>query len=97
MISKRTFQSRIFKSLTVLTGLDKDEIADACVPFENSTFDRCHFIWDKFKSQNYTTLFAEDTGWLGLFNYFRGGFTKQPTDYYLPVDYRKNLMFCCWK
>ncbi len=69
--------------ISVLTGLDKDEITDACVPYDNSTFDRCHFIWDKFKAQNYSTLLAEDTGWLGLFNYFRGGFTKQPTDYYL--------------
>ncbi|XP_037024597.1 uncharacterized protein LOC119066315 [Bradysia coprophila] len=67
----------------VLTGLDKDEIIDACVPYDNTTFDRCHFIWDKFKTQNYSTLFAEDTGWLGLFNYFRGGFSRQPTDFYL--------------
>lgn len=52
--------------IPVLTGLDKDEIQDACVPYENSTFDRCHFIWNKYKRQNYTTLFAEDTAWLGL-------------------------------
>lgn len=68
--------------MPALAGLDEDEMQSACMPYKNETFDQCHFIWDDFKRRNYTTVFAEDMSWLGLFNYFRPGFKRSPTDFY---------------
>lgn len=68
--------------MPVLAGLDEDEMQAACMPNKSDTFDQCHFIWDEYKRRNYTTMFAEDMAWIGLFNYFKNGFTRAPTDYY---------------
>lgn len=65
----------------VLTGLDENELTSACIPNKSQTFDQCHFIWDDYRMKKYTTVFAEDMGSLGLFQYLRPGFEKQPTDY----------------
>lgn len=65
----------------VLTGLDEDELASTCLPFKNSSYDGCHFIWDHFKRQGFTTVLSEDMASLGLFNYMRRGFERQATDY----------------
>jgi Protein of unknown function (DUF229) len=55
----------------------------ACLSSNLSTyFDNCHFIWNEFKKVGYNTLFSEDSAALSLFNYFKNGFEKQPTDYY---------------
>lgn len=67
--------------IPVLTGLDESELASTCLPYKNSSYDRCHFIWDSYKQNGYTTLFAEDMASLGLFNYLRKGFNNQSTDY----------------
>lgn len=68
--------------MPALGGLDEDEMQAACMPNKNDTFDQCHFIWDEYKRRNYTTMFAEDMAWIGLFNYFKNGFSRAPTDYY---------------
>lgn len=67
--------------IPVLTGLDESELASTCLPYKNSTYDKCHFIWNIYKQNGYQTLFAEDMASLGLFNYLRKGFIQQPTDY----------------
>lgn len=69
--------------IPTLTGLDETELVTACIPTKNHTFDRCRFIWDEFKDQNYATAYVEDMASLGLFQYLRRGFKKQPTDYSL--------------
>lgn len=69
--------------IPVLTGLDADELAATCLPRANSTYDACSFIWDRYSEQGYATVFAEDMARLGLFNYFRTGFGRQPTDFRL--------------
>lgn len=69
--------------IPMLTGLSSDELNSACLSSNASLhFDNCHYIWDDFKKKNYSTLFAEDSAALGLFNYFKNGFEKQPTDFY---------------
>lgn len=74
--------------MPALAGLDEDEMQAACMPFKNETFDQCHFIWDEFKRRNYTTIFAEDMAWLGLFHYLKPGFKHQFTDFYnRPIIY----------
>lgn len=69
--------------IPTLTGLDENELVTACIPTKNHTFDLCHFIWNEFKNKNYSTTYVEDMASLGLFQYLRRGFKKQPTDYSL--------------
>lgn len=70
--------------IPLLTGLTSEELNGACLSSNSSIyFDNCHFIWDDFKQKGYGTLFSEDSALLSLFNYFKNGFEKQPTDYYL--------------
>ncbi|XP_053693115.1 uncharacterized protein LOC128741363 [Sabethes cyaneus] len=75
----------------VLTGLDLDELAAACLPNSttNNTFDLCPFIWHKFAAAGYRTFYAEDSSTLETFNYLRKGFHDQPTDYYLRNFFRQ--------
>lgn len=69
--------------IPLLTGLSANELDSACLSSNASIyFDNCHFIWDDFKHKGYGTLFAEDSAALSLFNYFKNGFEKQPTDHY---------------
>ncbi|KAL7030043.1 hypothetical protein ACKWTF_006493 [Chironomus riparius] len=70
--------------IPLLSGLSSDELASACLSSNASAyyFDNCHFVWNDFKNKGYSTLFAEDSAALSLFNYFKSGFDKQPVDYY---------------
>lgn len=68
----------------VLTGVTVEELANTCW-INNSHFDDCNFIWNDYKKHGYATVFAEDSAWMGLFNYQKRGFHKQPTDYYWGV------------
>lgn len=69
--------------IPMLTGLSSDELNGACLSSNSSLyFDNCHYIWDDFKKKGYGTVFAEDSASLGLFNYFKNGFEKQPVDFY---------------
>lgn len=67
----------------LLSGLTADELNGACLSSNASIyFDDCHFIWDDFNRKGYQTLFSEDSAVLSLFNYFKNGFEKQPTNHY---------------
>src|SRR5699024_265572 len=46
------------------------------------TFDEVPLIWKQFSREGYLTTFLEDMPDYGFF-YWRGGFEKQPTDYFL--------------
>lgn len=65
-----------------LTGLSAAELTDVCHSNTSSYYDHCRFIWDDFKRKGYSTLFSEDSATFGLFNYFKPGFDRQPTDFY---------------
>ncbi|KAJ8960975.1 hypothetical protein NQ318_020279 [Aromia moschata] len=67
--------------MPVLTGMLEGELRNTCWPSTNEHFDKCHFLWDDYKEKGYVTVYGEDSSWMGLFNYQRKGFTKQPTDY----------------
>lgn len=69
--------------IPVLTGKYEDEILNNC--YNKTFFDKCPFIWKSFKKNDYVTSFGEDTSWMGIFNYVRNGFKKQPTDYYWTI------------
>ncbi|XP_045468544.1 uncharacterized protein LOC123676588 isoform X2 [Harmonia axyridis] len=66
--------------IAVLTGDDEQTIEKSCRS-TGKYFDNCNLIWKHFKNNSYLTSFAEDSAWMGLFNYQKYGFQKQPTDY----------------
>ena len=66
----------------VLTGLSESELQASCWPTTDSHFDKCSFVWERFKKERYVTAFGEDASWMGVFNYQKRGFHTQPTDYY---------------
>lgn len=68
--------------MPVLTGHDEDELKRICWPTTTSKFDDCPFLWDRFRAKGYKTAYAEDAAWMGIFNYVKRGFRRQPTDYY---------------
>ncbi|CAH0557696.1 unnamed protein product [Brassicogethes aeneus] len=65
--------------IPVLSGLTEGELKDSC--WHGKHFDNCTFLWNMFKNKGYMTSFGEDSSWMGLFNYMRHGFSRQPTDY----------------
>lgn len=66
--------------IPVLTGQSEEEISKKCWS-NKKYFDNCTFLWNLYKKAGYTTAFGEDSTWMGIFNYNRKGFKKQPTDY----------------
>ncbi|XP_069698044.1 uncharacterized protein [Periplaneta americana] len=66
----------------VLSGLSEKELKDVCWPNKNAVFDECNWVWKNFSAAGYRTAFGEDATNIGLFNYVKRGFSKQPTDYY---------------
>uniref|UniRef100_A0A1A9ZN61 DUF229 domain-containing protein n=1 Tax=Glossina pallidipes TaxID=7398 RepID=A0A1A9ZN61_GLOPL len=71
--------------IPALSGLDESELAISCLgPTPHSAkYDKCSFIWKRYKDAGYRTAYAEDVGLMGLFSYCRSGFKRPPTDYYL--------------
>lgn len=66
--------------IPVLTGYSEEELSQQCWKNEGH-FDNCSFIWNDYKDKGFITSFGEDSAWMGIFNYVRKGFMKQPTDY----------------
>ncbi|XP_063378063.1 uncharacterized protein LOC134665147 [Cydia fagiglandana] len=69
--------------IPLLLGKKDTELQDTCWPNSRSTFDNCPFIWERYQKAGFVTALAEDTSWMGTFNYFKRGFAGSPTDYYL--------------
>lgn len=67
--------------IPVLTGMSEAELRNSCWPSNKDHFDKCPFLWYDYKLKGYTTVYGEDSSWMGLFNYQRKGFQNQPTDY----------------
>lgn len=66
----------------VLSGLSEAELISSCWPNFKSVFDDCPMMWKQFKEAGFHTAYAEDSASIGLFNYQKIGFHKQPTDFY---------------
>ncbi|XP_037958660.1 uncharacterized protein LOC119688092 isoform X3 [Teleopsis dalmanni] len=79
--------------IPLLVGLDENELNISClsqsISANKQNYDKCAFIWKRYKEANYTTAYGEDVSFMALFNYFRSGFVKQPTDYYLHTVIRE--------
>lgn len=66
-----------------LTGHADKELGNICYKSNEDPQDNCPLLWRAFDHLDYLTVHAEDTPYLGGFNYLKTGFIKQPTDYYL--------------
>lgn len=77
--------------IPTLTGRTQDELDGDCLPIPSTTpYDNCSsIIWNKFKLNNYYTVYSEDAEYLGLFAFLRGGFHVQPTDFYTRTLFRE--------
>ena len=67
--------------MALLTGIawSDGKIKD----YKSKSFDYFPFVWRKFSSQGYVTLFAEDMPHIACFNNGMRGFQAQPTDHYM--------------
>ncbi|CAI9739025.1 XP_029657266.1uncharacterized protein LOC115231360 [Octopus vulgaris] len=50
---------------------------------QGMSFDSVDFIWKNYSSKNAITLLVEDRPRTGAFNFYRRGFVKSPTDFYI--------------
>lgn len=66
--------------MAVLTGMEVGELKASCLSGQHPKFDDCKFIWDDYKNDGFSTVFAEDWVMASLFNYGQPGFLHQPTD-----------------
>lgn len=64
--------------ISILSGLNETELSKSCWHTTNDTFDNCNFLWNQYHEAGYATAFAEEAAAMGLFNYLKKGFTKQP-------------------
>ncbi|KAF4532244.1 hypothetical protein B566_EDAN004330 [Ephemera danica] len=73
--------------MPVLMGSSVDEVGEACEWPEkdnwNNNFDTCPLIWNDYAISGFRTMYAEECPHLSTFNFQKGGFGDQPTDYYL--------------
>lgn len=70
--------------VAALTGFSEKELEETCLfKGKKSHYDNCYLIWKTFAEAGYLTNYAEDANYMGLFNFYREGFIRQPTDYYL--------------
>lgn len=67
----------------VLAGLSVEELRRSCWRNDDEVFDKCPFMWKNFSDHGYQTGFGEDACWMGIFQYLKAGFFKQPVDNYL--------------
>lgn len=69
--------------VAVLSGLSVAELRERCWPNASQPFDQCPLIWKRFQALGYRTAYGEDEPWMGIFNYIKRGFARQPVDYYM--------------
>ncbi|XP_014251815.1 uncharacterized protein LOC106667978 isoform X2 [Cimex lectularius] len=86
MLGYNKVEDNTFPNLVpALTGLSVKELTKECWFNASMEFDNCPFVWDQYSSIGYQTGFGEDSSTIGLFNYLKVGFRKQPTDFYLRI------------
>lgn len=69
--------------MAVLSGLRPDESHRRCYSTKPGFIEKCHPIWMDFNEYGYLTAYAEDLARHATFHNGQGGFTKQPTNYYM--------------
>ncbi|XP_060666779.1 uncharacterized protein LOC132798810 [Drosophila nasuta] len=67
--------------IPLFSGRNETELEQDCYSRKYG-YDKCDFIWQKFKAVGYNTCYAEDNSVIGTFNYGKRGFKAAPTDYY---------------
>ncbi|XP_046386569.1 uncharacterized protein LOC124156216 isoform X2 [Ischnura elegans] len=67
----------------LMTGLSEKELKLKCWKRAYDPLDDCPWLWHRFEERGYRTALVEDAPNIGIFNFERLGFRKQPSDYYL--------------
>ncbi|XP_071448112.1 uncharacterized protein [Hetaerina americana] len=67
----------------LMTGLKESELKKRCWPRAYDKLDDCPWLWYRYEDRGYRTVLVEDSPYIGIFNFERMGFRKQPSDYYL--------------
>ncbi|KAK3912174.1 Holo-[acyl-carrier-protein] synthase [Frankliniella fusca] len=84
MLGYNKVEDNTFPNLVaVLAGLSVPELRSRCWPSAYTPFDDCPFLWKRFEALGYRTAYAEDEPWMGIFNYIKTGFLRQPVHYYM--------------
>jgi len=78
-IASNTFPNTI----AATTGSNISTIRETCMEDYDLPLDSCDFIWKNLSNRGYTTMFAEDETYFGIFNYAKFGFLQAPTDHYM--------------
>jgi hypothetical protein len=67
----------------LMTGWNVEELKKICLRKDHKQpLDSCPFVWKLFAKQGFRTVYAEDCYTYSTFNFNKGGFRQQPTDYY---------------
>lgn len=84
MLGYNKVEDNTFPNLVaVLAGMSVPELRNRCWPTAYTPFDDCPFLWKRFEALGYRTAYAEDEPWMGIFNYIKNGFVRQPVHYYM--------------
>lgn len=77
--------------IPMLTGMSERDLTKACWTERWKKFDDCwdHFVYSVFERAGYLTGHAEESSYMGLFNYEKAGWWKQPFDLYWNVFERE--------
>ena len=68
--------------VAILTGKSEREIYN-WTSGKDFVFGDNDFLWQRYSSAGYRTLYGEDAYMVSTFNYLKRGFLRPPTDYYL--------------
>ncbi|CAL8110909.1 unnamed protein product [Orchesella dallaii] len=66
-----------------ISGYSEAELVPICYNTNADPQDDCPYLWKAFDSVGYLTVAAEDTPYVGGFNYLKTGFLRKPSDFYL--------------
>lgn len=68
--------------MAILTGFNETIAFRNCNPRTVGGLEKCRFIWDDYKENEFMTGYAEDEIDINTFNYLKKGFVNPPTHHY---------------
>ncbi|ODM90047.1 30S ribosomal protein S4 [Orchesella cincta] len=78
-VGENTFPNTV----AFISGYSEAELMPICYNTNADPQDDCPYVWKAFDSAGYLTVAAEDTPYVGGFNYLKTGFLRKPCDFYL--------------
>ena len=86
----------------MLTGTKEKNLPSALKTKANTVYvNKWPFVWDRYKSAGYITMYNEDQPHIGTYTYRLNGFKEQPTDHYMRTfftdavrEFKKHKSLC---